>query len=152
MKSILEDPQHSDVVFKCKTEELLCHRAILGTRSAVFGRMFDVNMKKATSGVVAIDDDEPDILKAMVKYIYTGDYVTGQVDDLANLVYVGDKYEWKGHLDLCFQKFNYYDNDEQLVEMLILADKHSLDKFKDIAMRMIMMAKAKFIKDREFLS
>ena len=128
------------------------HKAILGTRSAVFERMFDVDMKEATSGVVVIDDVEPDVLKAMVEYIYTRHDVTEQVDDLVKLVYVGDKYELRELLDFCFQKFNYDDDDNQLVEMLIMADKHSLDKFKDLAMRRIIMDKANFIKDGDFLS
>jgi len=152
MKSLLLDPKHSDVVLKCQNEQLLCHKAILGTRSAVFERMFDVDMKEATSGVVVIDDVEPDVLKAMVEFIYTGNDVTDLVDDLVKLVYVGDKYELRGLLDFCFQKFNYDDDDNQLVEMLIMADKHSLDKFKDLAMRRIIMDKAKFIKDGDFLS
>jgi len=151
MKSLWQDPKHSDVILKCQTEQLLCHKSILAARSAVFGRMFDADMKESTCGVVVIDDVEPEVLKAMVNFIYTGEDVTEQVDDLANLVYVGDKYELKGLLELCFQKFNSDHDDAQLVELLIMADKHSLDKFKELAMRRIIMDKGKFILDKEFL-
>jgi len=152
LKSLMLDTKHSDVVLKCKGEKFHCHKAILGARSAVFSRMFDADMKEATSGLVEIDDVEPDIIEAMVEYIYTGE-ATKQVEDLPQLVYVGDKYELKGLVEFCFQKFNLHQDDDKLVmEMLFLADKHSLNKFKDLAMKKILMDKAKFISDKDFMS
>eukprot|EP00092_Neocalanus_flemingeri_P025487 GFUD01027635.1.p1 GENE.GFUD01027635.1~~GFUD01027635.1.p1 ORF type:complete len:389 (-),score=101.20 GFUD01027635.1:68-1177(-) len=150
MKSLMLDAKHSDVVLKCKGEKFHCHRSILGARSAVFSKMFDSDMKEATSGLVVIDDVEPDILEIMVEFVYTGE-VTKQVDDLTKLVYVGDKYELEGLLDFCFRKFDIDRDDDQLVEMLILADKHNLDKFKELAMKRIVMNKAKFVADEDFL-
>jgi len=152
MKSLMFDTKHSDVVLTCKGKKFNCHKAILGARSAVFRRMFDVDMEEATSGLVEINDVEPDIIDAMVEYIYTGK-TTKQVEDLSKLVYVGDKYELKGLVEVCFQKFNISQDDDKLVvRMLFLADKHSLDKFKDLAMRKILMDKAKFISDKDFMS
>jgi len=150
MKSLILETKHSDVVLKCKGEKFHCHKAILGARSAVFSRMFDVDMKEATSGLVVIDDVEPIVVEAMVEFIYTAD-VTKQVDDLSKLVYIGDKYELKGLVEFCLHKFECDRSDYQLVEMLILADKHSLDKFKDLAMKRIIMDKDKFISDEDFL-
>jgi len=150
MKSLMLNTKHSDVVLKCKSEKFHCHKAILGARSAVFSRMFDEDWKEATSGLVVIEDVEPNTVELMVEYIYTGN-VTKQVEDLSKLVYIGDKYELKGLVEFCLQKFDCDQDDYQLVEMLILADKHSLDKFKNLAMKRIIMDKDKFISDEDFL-
>eukprot|EP00092_Neocalanus_flemingeri_P016324 GFUD01017671.1.p1 GENE.GFUD01017671.1~~GFUD01017671.1.p1 ORF type:complete len:379 (-),score=108.20 GFUD01017671.1:35-1126(-) len=150
MKSLMLDAKHSDVVLECQGEKFHCHKSILGARSTVFSKMFDANMKEATIGLVVINDVEPDIVDKMVEFIYTGD-VTKQVEDLAKVVYVADKYRLEGLLDFCFRKFDIDRDDDQLVEMLILADKHNLDQFKDLAMKRIVMNKSKFIADENFL-
>eukprot|EP00092_Neocalanus_flemingeri_P033278 GFUD01036190.1.p1 GENE.GFUD01036190.1~~GFUD01036190.1.p1 ORF type:complete len:365 (-),score=99.10 GFUD01036190.1:56-1150(-) len=150
MKSLMLDAKHSDVVLECQGEKFNCHKSILGARSTVFTKMFDANMKEAASVLVGINDVEPDIVQTMVEFIYTGD-VTKQVEDLAKVVYVADKYRLEGLLDFCFRKFDIDRDDDQLVEMLILADKHNLDQFKDLAMKRIVMNKSKFIADENFL-
>eukprot|EP00092_Neocalanus_flemingeri_P016325 GFUD01017672.1.p1 GENE.GFUD01017672.1~~GFUD01017672.1.p1 ORF type:complete len:369 (-),score=103.24 GFUD01017672.1:56-1162(-) len=151
MKSLMLDVKHTDVVLKCKGEKFYCHKSILAKWSTVFSKLFDANIKEGTRDLVVIDDVEPDVVNTMVEFIYTGD-VTKQVEDLAKVVYVADKYQLMGLLDFCFQKFATDGEDDQLVEMLILANKHSLDKFKDLAMRRIVMSKATFINDVNFLS
>eukprot|EP00092_Neocalanus_flemingeri_P008682 GFUD01009352.1.p1 GENE.GFUD01009352.1~~GFUD01009352.1.p1 ORF type:complete len:387 (-),score=114.19 GFUD01009352.1:91-1194(-) len=149
MKSLMLDPKHSDVILQCQGEKFHCHKSILGARSTVFSKMFDANMKEATCGLVEINDVEPDIVETMVEFIYTGG-VTKQVDDLAKVVYVADKYRLEGLLDFCFRKFDIDRDDDQLVEMLLLADKHNLDQFKDLAMKRIIVNKAKYIADENF--
>ena len=112
--------------------------------------MFDVDMKEKKSGVVAIDDIEPEVFKAMINFIYTGEDVTEDVDDLAHLLYAADKYELKGLLDLCYQKFLKTNDDSKLVEMLIVADRHNLDNIKEVAMARITKDKTMFLKDAKF--
>ena len=45
-------------------------------RSAVFDRMLDQNMVEAEKGEVNIVDVEPDTLKQMLEFIYTGQVAT----------------------------------------------------------------------------
>ena len=128
MKTLLQDSTHSDVVLNCQQEDVSCHKNILAARSPVFYRMFDVDMEEKKSGVVEINDIDPAVLKAMINFIYTGEDVTEDVDDLAHLLYAGDKYELKGLLDLCYQKFLKTNDDSKLVEMLIVADRQNLKR------------------------
>jgi len=151
MKTLLLDANLSDVVLKCQEEEIRCHKNILGARSPVFYRMFDVNMEEKKSGVVEIEDIDLPVLQAMLNFIYTGEDVTEDVDDLANLVYAGDKYELKGLLDFCYQKFLHTEDDSKLVEMLIMADRHNLENIKEEAMARITEDKNKFLKDSKFI-
>ena len=66
------------------------------------------------------------------------------------LLYAADKYELKGLLEICFRKFKDGMDDDQLVEILILSERHSLADFKSIALKKIMADKAKFINDKDF--
>ena len=51
-----------------KPESLIKHNS----RSVVFDRMLDQNMKEARTGEVDIPDVDPDTLKQMLEFIYTG--------------------------------------------------------------------------------
>ena len=88
---LLLDPKHSDIVLKCGDARFLCHKVILAlryylkgsgymsghvtklnSRSVVFDRMLDQNMMEAQMGEVDILDADPDTLKRMLEFIYTG--------------------------------------------------------------------------------
>jgi len=150
MRTLLLDHKHSDVVLYCQKEKFKCHKSILGARSPVFCRMFDVDMDESNRGVVDIDDMNPEVLKAIIEFIYTGEDVTEDVDDLATLVYAGDKYELGGLLDLCYEKFLKINDESKLAEMLIGADRHNLDNIKKEAMARITKDANKFLQDKEF--
>jgi len=150
IRTLLLDPKHFDVVLKCQSEEFKCHKNILGARSSVFQRMFDVDMDENNPGVVDIDDINPEALKIILEFIYTGEDITKDMDDLANLIYAADKYELKGLLDLCYKRFLNTNDESKLVEMLIIADRHKLDNIKELAMARIAEDKNKFLQDEEF--
>ena len=147
--ALLGDTKTSDIVIQCQEKKFHCHRIILGARSLVFRRMFDTDMKEASSGVITVNDIDVEAVEAMIEFIYT-DGVTKDVEDTAMLLYAADKYELKGLLEICFRKFKDGMDDDQLVEILILSERHSLADFKSIAMKKIMADKAKFINDKDF--
>ena len=89
--------------------------------------MFDQNMKEAQTGKVDIVDVDPDTLKLMLEFIYTGQVSTehayfleilktvssqqvGDENYTAELLYAGDKYE----LDDLVNIFTLADDDEIL--------------------------------------
>ncbi|KIH51574.1 BTB/POZ domain protein [Ancylostoma duodenale] len=70
------------------------HKAILAARSRVFHAMFEHNMTESERNEVAIDDVEPDVLREMLCFMYTGN--SPSVDQMAqHLIAAADKY----HLD-----------------------------------------------------
>ena len=111
--------------------------------------MFQQDMKESSTRELLIDDVKKDTVKAMLEYIYTGDVVT-KVKNESELIYVADKYGLAGLLELCFHKLNEVE-ENMVVDILILADRHNLEDFKKVAMQRILMNKSKFVKMKEFV-
>ena len=149
IKGLLGDTETSDIVIQSKEKKFHCHRTILCARSSVLRRLLDTDMKETRSGVIAVDDIDVDALEAMIEYIYT-DEITKEFEDTASLVYAADKYDLKGLLEICFGKFKAGLDDDQLVEILILSDRHNLPEFKNLAAKRILADKTKFINDKDF--
>jgi len=151
IKSLLDKADvFSDFRIVCGGLMLPCHEAILRARSPVFDRMFQQDMKESSSRELSIEDVQKDTVEAMLEYIYTGE-VTKMVKNEAELVYVADKYELPGLLELCFHKLNEVD-ESMVIDLLILADRHKLEDFKKVLMQRILMNKARFVQMKEFVT
>merc|ERR1719397_1081258 len=87
----LSNGKHSDVLLKSDDTTFPCHKVVLAASSTVFDRMLDLNMMESQTGEVEISDVDPNTLKQLLEFIYTG-----QVEDAAytpELLYAADKYE-----------------------------------------------------------
>ncbi len=62
----------SDVEVVCNTEVFKCHQFMLAARSPVLRAMFQSPMTEAASRRLEIKDLLPDIVDAMLLFIYTG--------------------------------------------------------------------------------
>jgi len=151
IKSLLDKADlFSDFRIVCGGLMLPCHEAILRARSPVFDSMFQQDMKESSSRELSIEDVQNDTVEAMLEYIYTGG-VTKKVKNESELVYVADKYELPGLLELCFHKLNEVD-ESMVIDILILADRHKLEDFKKVLMHRILMNKARFVQMKEFVT
>jgi len=150
MKQLVCDPKYSDVILQCNDKKFECHKAILGAASSVLSGMFETNMKESNTGLVEIKDFEPEIVHAMIEYIYTNE--VNNHHDLAQLLYIADKYDIKGLVRSCFRAFcARLDDGLSAVDMLIAADKLNKPEFKELAMQKILLEKSAFASDEEFL-
>uniref|UniRef100_A0A0K0DN50 Speckle-type POZ protein n=1 Tax=Angiostrongylus cantonensis TaxID=6313 RepID=A0A0K0DN50_ANGCA len=99
LSALFESKQFSDctLVANCKSgvpQTFHVHKAILAARSRVFHAMFEHNMTESERNEVAIDDVEPEVLREMLCFMYTGS--SPCVDQMAqHLIAAADKY----HLD-----------------------------------------------------
>ena len=66
--------------------------AKLNSRSAVFDRMLDQNMKETETGEVEILDVNPDTLKQLLEFIYTGQVIIHQFSKVSRLSF---RARWK---------------------------------------------------------
>ena len=70
---LLEEGLFSDITLIVGDQRFPVHKALLASRSPVFAGMFrHIEMEENKQGIVQIKDLEPDVLKEMLKYIYTG--------------------------------------------------------------------------------
>lgn len=68
---LLLSGQSADVILICGGEEFKAHKLILSTRSKVFAAMFNHEMKEKNHSHVEIVDMDKEVLREMLKFIYT---------------------------------------------------------------------------------
>ena len=96
-------------------------------------------LKEWTTRETIMDDVKKETVGHLLEYIYTGD-VTNEVENDAELIYVADKYYIAGVMELCFRKLP-EGEENKVVDILILADRHNLEDFKKLSMQMILKDK-----------
>jgi speckle-type POZ protein len=70
--------------------EFQAHKAVLAARSPVFAAMFEHEMEERKQGRVEITDVETEVLREMLRFIYTGK--AGGLDKMADdLLAAADK-------------------------------------------------------------
>uniref|UniRef100_A0A914QCD6 BTB domain-containing protein n=1 Tax=Panagrolaimus davidi TaxID=227884 RepID=A0A914QCD6_9BILA len=74
--------------------DIKIHKLILASRSPVFNRMLETEMKEKRENKLEIIDFNPDIVKIAVEYFYDREtYNTCNVDQLIDLLQFADKYD-----------------------------------------------------------
>ena len=81
------------------------HKAILVSRSSVFKAMFTNPCKESQTGIVTINNMEPEVLKDLINFIYSGK-VKKLKENVADLLIAADMYmmeSLKGRLYVLFK-------------------------------------------------
>ena len=87
------DKAFTDFVIRAGSESYDCHRVILASYSPVFRRMLQCDMKEKSTGMVTIEDTKPDVIKAMLNFIYTGEIDRSASDEaIEDLFIFADMY------------------------------------------------------------
>ncbi|XP_033212198.1 protein roadkill-like [Belonocnema kinseyi] len=92
-EALLNNQKYSDIDIQIGDKTYHAHKLILGTRSPVFDRMFSHNMAETISGVVKIEDTEPEIFYQVLRFIYTNEFETKKNDLILKIWIVADKYD-----------------------------------------------------------
>ncbi|GIZ05260.1 protein roadkill [Caerostris extrusa] len=130
---LFEDKKFSDVVISANGQEFFAHKAILAARSPVFAAMFQHDMEEKKQNRVEIYDMEADVLKEMLRFIYTGRSSNlGNMPD--DLLAAADKYALDRLKVLCEEELCQNLSIETVAEALILADLHNADQLKGHAL------------------
>jgi len=92
LKLLVNDPTHADVVFSVEGEKFYAHKAILCTRCEKFSSMFQSRMREFFQQEIVLQIERPEILGALLEYIYT-DNVENLSSELAvDLMACADEY------------------------------------------------------------
>lgn len=91
MNRIFDDHLFSDFTLSVGDRQIRAHKCILAASSPVFAAMFSCDLQENRENVVVLDENvRPDVIEAMVKFMYTGQ--TKNVDEMAyELIGVADK-------------------------------------------------------------
>jgi len=129
---LLASGELADTVLACRGLEFPCHRAVLAARSAVFRAMFEHNMEEKRSSRVEVEDVEADVMREMLRFIYTGG-ISGLKDipTVSHLLAAADKYSLPRLKVACEEVLSTGLTVENVCEVLVLAHLHSADQLKD---------------------
>uniref|UniRef100_A0A1A9ZZW4 BTB domain-containing protein n=1 Tax=Glossina pallidipes TaxID=7398 RepID=A0A1A9ZZW4_GLOPL len=126
----------SDVTLAVGAHELKAHRLILSARSDVFAAMFEHEMDESKLNRVVITDIDPEVVKEMLNFMYTGK--APNLNKMAQgLLAAADKYALEGLKVMCEEALSVNLATENAAEILILADLQSAAQLKDQTMAFI---------------
>jgi hypothetical protein len=105
--------------------EFRAHKCILAARSPVFKAMFNYKLKENLTNKVVIEDCRPDVVKAMLKYIYTA-YLPDDIKTIAIDLYIAsEKYFIESLKIKCREYLVENLNLDSVIQTYILAELYS---------------------------
>ena len=129
LMSLLEGGAYSDVTVIAGEVTFKAHKAILTARSPVFRAMFENDMTEAAKNCVEITDIDPQAVREMISYMYTG--TAPKVDKMADtLLQAADKYDLKQLKAICEKELISQLSEENVSETFQLALRHSATQLK----------------------
>ena len=126
----------SDVQLIVGKEVLYAHKFILAARSDVFAAMFTHEMKESMENKVKIEDFNLEVIKEMLRYIYTQkvDEIETITDDL---LAVAGKYLLNELKSICESNLIENLSNDNYFNRMVTADKYNLCKLKKETVRFI---------------
>ena len=148
---LLTNNSLTDVTLKVKEKEFKAHKVVLAAMSPVFEAMFQEGYKEHEDNYVNIEDMDSDVFEVFLRYLYSG-----QVDKLEEMFTVllaaADKYDVQPLRDICIQHMAKNISFDNAVDMLALADRHSVESVKSLALQFIKLNFADFVKTKFWAS
>ncbi|CAF0881445.1 unnamed protein product [Adineta ricciae] len=124
---VLENQNYSDFVIKVQEKHIYVHKCVLSTHWPHFVTLLESEMSETKSGMLRIEDENPDIIEAMIYYIYTGTSNVTDVNIALDLITASDKYNL---LDLKAKSLKFVItkmNEQCVVKALFKAQLHDLN-------------------------
>jgi len=136
MLDLLHTGELADVEVVVGGRVFRCHKAILGARSPVLKAAFVHNMVEKATGKINIDGIESSTVEDMLKYIYGGK-IDCLEEKATKLLAAADQYDLKYLKKRCEELLCKSLNISNCLDYLILADMHSTDILKPLAIRFV---------------
>jgi len=114
------------------------HRFILQARSPVFRAMLSSGMLECTSNQIVIQDFRCDVVKEFVRFLYTDTCNTSVLMQHGrSLLAIAHRYEVKGLIQACERHLVGILSEDNVVDILQLADKYETMELKERALQFI---------------
>jgi hypothetical protein len=98
------------------------HRVFLSDRSDYFKKMFTTDMKEKKAKSVTYEDIDSTTLKAVLKFIYTGEYEIADTKMAKDLLYAADRFGLTALKSICVNKLIGEVKAENALEILTVSD------------------------------
>ncbi|PPJ50355.1 hypothetical protein CBER1_05905 [Cercospora berteroae] len=111
------DSSYADATIVCGERRRKVHQAVVCTRCETLKKAFDGHFQEGEESTITLQEDHPNAVAAMLRYLYSGDYDDrahhdSEDDDWkalpmnAHVQDIGDKYGLPGLTALALRKFN----------------------------------------------
>ncbi|XP_054722269.1 speckle-type POZ protein-like [Uloborus diversus] len=130
-KRALENLRFTDVTLRVGDDEFPAHKMVLMSRSEVFERMFDSDMKENRENVVDLVDVNASSIKDMLFYMYTGKTEKLSVDRAMDLYVAADRYATSGLKEVCKKIILKLIDESSVCNVAVLADLYSDEKLRE---------------------
>lgn len=119
-EKLLTAENSTDFAIRIGTDEIRVHRAIIMTRSPVFQAMLEHEMKEKQQNFVVITDVKHEVMKEVVRFMYTGK--VEKIDKMAlRLLFAAEKYCLNGLKLLCERQLQKNIKERTAIEYLKIA-------------------------------
>ncbi|CAN6293550.1 unnamed protein product [Urochloa humidicola] len=135
---LLSTERGADVVFEVGGETFAAHRAVLAARSPVFAaELFSAMRESDGGGLVRIDDMEPRVFQALLRFAYTDslppETVVAKREEgpmCQHLLVAADRYDMEGLKMICEDKLCGHIDVGTVAIILTLAEQHGCSRLK----------------------
>ncbi|CAL1285693.1 unnamed protein product [Larinioides sclopetarius] len=117
----------ADITLKCNGVSIPAHKTILSARSPVFAAMFAHSMNESLKNEMCITDIDESVLRALLKYMYTGKISNLTVDSAAELLFAADKCQLQDLKEVCSFYLKDAISPQNVWKILGLGDMYSAD-------------------------
>ncbi|XP_042903449.1 uncharacterized protein [Parasteatoda tepidariorum] len=133
LRKLFTEKEFSFVTLRTPTKEFFVHKAVLCAKSPVFNAMFERRMKETNSNVVDIDDIDSQIMSLFIKYLHYEPLGDLKWSDAVSLYSVAARYQIDSLRKESASLLNRELSDENICDLLVLADLHQDDDLMNYA-------------------
>jgi BTB/POZ domain len=135
---LLTNNSLTDVTLKVQGKELKAHKVILAAMSPVFEAMLKEGTREHQDSKVNIEDIKSDVFEVFLRFLYSGQ--VEQLDEMfMDLLAAADKYDVQPLKEICVRHMAENISVDNAIELLILAERHSVESLKSLSLQFIKM-------------
>lgn len=133
LKGLLQTGQFSDVTLNVKGKEFRGHKNILAAHSPVFAAMFEHETKERATGIVNIDDYNPDTFADFLHFMYSGSTLYLNSENVIDLYSVADKYQVSELTEACTRYMIKHISLETFCDVMALSQRYHDKELSEVA-------------------
>lgn len=127
----------SDATIHCDGKTIPIHKIIVSKLSPVFKAMFTSQMSECTTNEIVITDLSPDVVKEMLRFMYTGELSSADDFSIQDLFEIAQKYQIDSLADKMEKKFLTSITVENAADLLLYANNREMSALKAACMRFV---------------
>ncbi|XP_001945780.1 kelch-like protein 3 [Acyrthosiphon pisum] len=114
--------------------EIHAHKCVLASQSEYFESMFIRGFKEATQDVIQINDISSDVLKKVIDFMYTGELVTIEEDNVEEMLNAADMLQMEDIRNECVKYYMCMVHDINCLEFKETADLRAMTTLSEICL------------------